>query len=74
MDDFTPPTESSGDLGLPPRPPAVATETPDLPPPPRAPIVTHERTTAIRRFVERTLDATDSLADRIAEGLGLRRS
>jgi hypothetical protein len=74
MDDYTPPTESAGDLGPPPRPPTVATETPDVPPPPPRPLVTHERSAAIRRFVERTLDAADTLADRVAEGLGLRRS
>jgi hypothetical protein len=72
MDEYTPPTESTGDLGPPPRPPTVATEPPDIPPP--HPLVTHERSASIRRFVERTLDAADSLADRVAEGLGLRRS
>jgi len=74
MDEYTPPTEPAGDLGPPPRPPIVATEAPDTPPPPPRALVAHERGAAIRRFVERTLDAADTLADRVAEGLGLRRS
>jgi hypothetical protein len=76
-DGFTPPTQPFGDLVPPPKIPgtAIAAATP-APVPPR-----HGRDSAsiresnvIRRFVARTLDAVDTVADAVAEGLGLRRT
>jgi hypothetical protein len=75
MDDATPPTEPQGALVPPNKPPstAVATATP-APEPNR-----HARhpnsfrdPNPLRRVVRQTLDAVDTLADTIANGLGLR--
>jgi hypothetical protein len=75
MDDFTPPTEPSGDLVPPPRvpPTAVATLSPEPLPyrPSRQPYL---RSNALWRLVDRTLDAVDGLADSVAEGLGFRQT
>jgi hypothetical protein len=78
-DDFTPPpeTEPEGSLVPPPRvpPTAVATASPQ-PPPQRKPSGEHwpSRRSEFQRFVDRTLDVVDYLADELAEGIGLRRS
>ena len=74
-DEFIPPTQPFGALVPPPKVPgtAVAAATP-APQPPRS---SRERR-GLRgqggfwRFLERTLDAVDEVADQIALGLGLR--
>jgi hypothetical protein len=74
MEDFTPPTEPSGALTPPPKPPvtAIATASPaPIPPRPQRLAVTRPRT--LRAYVNNTLDAIDEIADALAEGLGLRR-
>ena len=72
MDEFTPPTEPSGALTPPRKPPstAIATASPaPVPPrPDRAPL----RNPPIRRLVTQTLDALDRAADSMAQALGLR--
>ena len=75
-DDFSPPTQSSSDRVPPPKVPgtAIATAAP-APLPPRRPREMHiEDANAIRRFVARALDMVDSVADTVAEGLGLRHT
>jgi hypothetical protein len=73
-DGFTPPTQPSGELVPPPKVPgtAVAAATPAPLPPRRARAAPDPN--VIRRFISRTLDAVDNVADAVAEGLGLRRT
>lgn len=74
--DFSPPVQSSSDRVPPPKVPgtAIATAAP-APLPPRRPRELHvEDANAIRRFVSRALDMVDSVADTVAEGLGLRHT
>lgn len=75
-DDFTPPTQSSSDLVPPPKIPgtAIAAATPAPLPPRRPREMRVEDPNAIRRFVARALDIVDSVADTVAEGLGLRHT
>jgi len=75
-DEFTPPTQSSGERMPPPKTPgtAVAAATPAPLPPRRSSEARVDDPSAIRRFVSRALDAVDSVADTVAEGLGLRRT
>jgi hypothetical protein len=63
-DDLTPPTQSSSARVPPPKVPgtAIATE------------MYMEDPNAVRRLVARMLDAVDSVADTVAEGLGLRHT
>jgi hypothetical protein len=74
MEDFTPPTQPSGALVPPPKGPgtAIAVSVPE--PPNRHP--RHARSVhdpnPIRRFIKRTLDVVDGMADAVAGGLGLR--
>ena len=74
MDDFIPQTQPSGALVPPNKPPgtAVATSAP-LPPSrePRHAWHLHDRN-PIRRFLSRTFDVVDEMADAVAGGLGLR--
>jgi hypothetical protein len=74
MEDATPPTEPSGALTPPPKPPAtaVATASPE-PTPPRQVRSAVGRPRTFRALVNNTLDAVDEIADALAEGLGLRR-
>ena len=74
--DFTPPTQSSSDRMPPPKVPgtAIATAAPAPLPPRRSREMYVEDPNAIRRFIARTLDMVDSVADTVAEGLGLRRT
>ena len=75
-DDFTPPTQPSGELVPPPKIPgtAVAAATPAPIPPRHARDSLRHDPNVIRRFIARTLDAVDNVADAVAEGLGLRRT
>jgi hypothetical protein len=75
-DDFTPPTQSSGEGMPPPKIPgtAIAAAAPAPRPPHRSLGMTIEDPNAIRRIVARALDLVDSVADTVAEGLGLRRT
>ena len=74
MEDFTPATQPSDALVPPPKGPgtAIATSTPE--PPNRHP--RHPRSfrdpNPVVRFIKRTLDAVDEVADAVAGGLGLR--
>jgi hypothetical protein len=74
MEDYTPPTQPSDALVPPPKGPgtAIATSTPE--PPNRGPSIvrTMRDPNPIRRFIRRTLDAVDEMADAVAGGLGLR--
>jgi len=74
--DFTPPTQSSSDRVPPPKVPgtAIATAAPAPLPPRRPREMRVEDPNAIRRLIARTLDMVDSVADTVAEGLGLRRT
>jgi hypothetical protein len=74
--DFTPPTQSSSDRVPPPKVPgtAIATAAPAPLPPRRPREMRVEDRNVVRRFVARTLDMVDSVADTVAEGLGLRRT
>lgn len=75
-DDFTPPTQSSSERVPPPKVPgtAIATAAP-APLPPRRPRETRiDDANAIRRLIARALDMVDSVADTVAEGLGLRHT
>ena len=74
--EFTPPTESSGQHVPPPKVPgtAIATAAPAPLPSHRPREMRIEDPNAIRRLVARALDAVDSVADTVAEGLGLRRT
>jgi len=75
-DDLTPPTQSSSARVPPPKEPgtAIATAAP-APLPPRRPREMYmEDPNAVRRLVARVLDAVDSVADTVAEGLGLRHT
>ena len=74
MEDFTPPTQPSDALVPPPKGPgtAIATSTPEPPnQPSRRERYLHD-TNPIRRFVRRTFDVLDEMADAVAGGLGLR--
>lgn len=75
-DGFTPPTQPSGELVPPPKIPgtAVAAATPAPIPPHPARAWASRDPSVIRRFISRTLDAVDNVADAVAEGLGLRRT
>jgi hypothetical protein len=74
--DFTPPTQSSSDRVPPPKVPgtAIATAAPAPLPPRRPREMRVEDPNVVRRFIARTLDMVDSVADTVAEGLGLRRT
>lgn len=74
--DFTPPTQPSSDRVPPPKVPgtAIATAAPAPLPPRRPREMRVEDANAIRRLIARTLDMVDSVADTVAEGLGLRRT
>ena len=74
--DFTPPAQSSSDRVPPPKVPgtAIATAAPAPLPPRRPREMRVEDPNAIRRLIARTLDMVDSVADTVAEGLGLRRT
>ena len=74
-DEFIPPTQPFGALVPPPKIPGTAVAAATPAPQPQRP--SRERhglrgTGGLWRFVERTLDAVDEVADRIALGLGLR--
>lgn len=73
MDELTPPTEPSGALTPPPKPPitALATASP-APISPRPERVPYMQERSLSRLVARTLDAVDEVADSIADALGLR--
>jgi hypothetical protein len=74
MDDAeTPPTQPAGALVPPTKVPgtAVATATPE-PPNRHARHPEHYERSAFRRWLSRTLNAVDQLADSVAAGLGLR--
>jgi len=73
MDDFTPPTQPSGSLVPPPtnQPTAVAVATPEPPRPPRE-LKPYMRDQAMRRWLQRALDAVDSVADAVAKELRIR--
>jgi hypothetical protein len=75
-DEFTPPTQSSGARVPPPKVPgtAIATAAPAPLPPRRSRETYIADPNAIRRFVARVFDAVDSVADTVAEGLGLRHT
>jgi len=74
-DDFTPPTQSSSDRVPPPKIPGTAIAAASAPLPPRRPREMRvDDPNAIRRFVARALDVVDSVADTVAEGLGLRHT
>jgi hypothetical protein len=75
-DDFTPRTQPSGARVPPPKIPgtAIATASPAPLPPRRSRETYIEDPNAVRRLVARMLDAVDSVADTVAEGLGLRRT
>ena len=74
--DFTPPTQSSSDRVPPPKIPgtAIATAAPAPLPPRRPREMRVEDPNVVRRVIARTLDMVDSVADTVAEGLGLRRT
>jgi hypothetical protein len=73
-DDLTPPTQSSSARVPPPKVPGTAIAAP-APLPPRRPREMYmEDPNAVRRLVARMLDAVDSVADTVAEGLGLRHT
>jgi hypothetical protein len=75
-DDLTPPTQPSGARMPPPKVPgtAIAAATPAPLPPRRAREMRLEDANVIQRFISRTLDVVDSMADSVAEGLGLRHT
>jgi hypothetical protein len=73
-DDPTPPTQPFGDLVPPPKvpPTALALASP-APLPHRQPASpTLYDAGALQRLIAQTLDLVDSIADTVAEGLGLR--
>ena len=75
-EEFTPPTQPFGALVPPPKGPrtALATASPaPLPPRPSTRRTLRDRDT-LQYFISRTLDVVDSVADTIAEGIGLRRA
>jgi hypothetical protein len=74
MEDFTPQTQPSGALVPPNKPPgtAVATSAPLLPSREPRHVRTLRDSNAILRFLSRTLDVVDEMADAVAGGLGLR--
>lgn len=75
MDEATPPTEPQGALVPPTKPPVTAVALASPAPEPsrhaRHPSSFREPT-SIGSIVRRTLDTVDTLADAIADGLGLR--
>jgi hypothetical protein len=75
MEDYIPETQPSGALVPPNKPPGTAIATSAPVPPSRQP--RHTRTfrdpNPIRRFLTRTLNVVDEMADAVAGGLGLRR-
>jgi hypothetical protein len=75
-DDLTPPTQPSGAHMPPPKVPgtAIAAATPAPLPPRRSREMRLEDANVIQRFISRTLDVVDSMADSVAEGLGLRHT
>jgi hypothetical protein len=75
-DDLTPPTQPSGAYMPPPKVPgtAIAAATPAPLPPRRSREMRLEDANVIQRFISRTLDVVDSMADSVAEGLGLRHT
>jgi len=77
MDERIPDTQPSGALVPPPRipPTAVATAAPMPPRPPRPhrPSLRRNPLTGLRTLVDTVLDELDSVGDRVAAALGLRR-
>jgi hypothetical protein len=73
MEDVTPPTQPSGDLNPPPRvpPSGVALAAPSPAPLDQSRSIDIEGT-ALGRFVDRTLDVVDGVADTLAELLRIR--
>ena len=71
MDEWTPETQTDGALTPPPRVPpvAVATSAPLPPPRPQHP---SPRQSGARALLVRALDRLDTIADGIAEAVGLR--
>jgi hypothetical protein len=73
MDDFIPQTQPSGALVPPNKPPGTAIATSAPLPPSREPRARRLRDpNVLRRFLMRTLDVVDEVADAVAGGLGLR--
>jgi hypothetical protein len=75
MEDYIPQTQPSGALVPPNKPPGTAIATAAPLPPNRQP--RHARAfhdpNPIRRFITRTLNVVDEVADAVAGGFGLRR-
>ena len=73
MDDYIPETQPSGALVPPNKPPGTAVATSAPLPPSREPLArTLRDSNVIRRFLSRTFDVVDEVADAVAGGLGLR--
>ena len=72
MDEWHPDTQTAGALIPPPRVPPTAIAT-SAPLPPRSPRSRHTtRSERVPDLIKRALDQLDSIADRIAETVGLR--
>jgi hypothetical protein len=73
-DDPTPPTEPFGDLVPPPKVPPTALALASPAPLPHRGPSSHDLydASALQRLLARTFDLVDSIADTVAEGLGLR--
>ena len=72
MDEMNPPTQPSGDLVPPPRVPPTAIALASPAPVPLRPIRTEATGTAFGRFIDRTLDVVDNVADSVAHLLRVR--